>query len=238
MKLRNPKSKNHLNIKRKYHVLDVGGGHDPHPRANVVVDKYDDDNSHRCGDLVVRKNQTFVKADGESLPFEDNEFDYVVCKHVLEHVDDPIKFLKELSRVGKMGYLETPSLIGEFLHPKASHKWLLMEIDDELILYDKDKVNFVPNRDFGELFLTYLQSQSLGYKIFDKTEPLMRQVQIEWKDEITCLVNPDMDEYLRYFAKPWDLDMVKKIFPPRSVKKEIISMIQALLDITRVYMKK
>lgn len=237
MKVRNPRSKKDLTIKRSDKVLDVGGGHDPHPRANVVVDKYDDDNTHRCGDLVVKKNQTFIKADGESLPFEDNEFDYVICKHVLEHVDDPIQFLKELSRVGKNGYLETPSLMGEFLHPKESHKWILMELDNKVILYDKEVINFKPACDFGELFLTYFQSQSLGYKLFDRTEPLLRQLQIEWKDDITCLVNPEDEKYMKYFTKPWDMEMIKEIFPPRSLSKELRSSGVELWDIIRTYFK-
>jgi len=237
MKLRNPRSKSDLNIKRSYRVLDVGGGHAPHPRANVVVDKYDDDNTHRCGDLVVRKNQTFIKADGESLPFKDKEFDYVICKHVLEHVDDPVKFLKELSRVGKMGYLETPALIGEFLHPKESHKWILLEIENQVVLYDKETIGFKPVFDFGELFLTYLQQKSLGYKLFDKTHPLFRQVQFEWKDEVTCLVNPEDEKFKKYFTQPWDMDMIKSMTPQRGLLKELMVSGRELLSITKNYLK-
>lgn len=36
-------------------------------------------------------------------PFKDNEFDYVFASHVLEHVDDLIKVMKELKRVCKSG---------------------------------------------------------------------------------------------------------------------------------------
>ena len=39
MKIRNPKSRFHIDVKRSDYVLDVGGGHNPHPRANVVVDE-------------------------------------------------------------------------------------------------------------------------------------------------------------------------------------------------------
>ena len=39
----------------------------------------------------------------EELPFEDASFDFVNCAEVSEHVDDPIKVLKEIFRVLKPG---------------------------------------------------------------------------------------------------------------------------------------
>ena len=39
----------------------------------------------------------------EELPFEDASFDFVNCAEVSEHVDDPIKMLKEIFRVLKPG---------------------------------------------------------------------------------------------------------------------------------------
>ena len=66
MKLRNPSCRNDLFIQKKYKVLEVGGGNNPHPRSNVVVDKYIDNNYHRRGDLKVYSNQQFVCADGVS----------------------------------------------------------------------------------------------------------------------------------------------------------------------------
>ena len=57
MKYRNPKSRFNLSIGKKDHVLEVGGGHNPHPRSNVVVDKFVDCNYHRKSDVKVLKNQ-------------------------------------------------------------------------------------------------------------------------------------------------------------------------------------
>lgn len=44
---------------------------------------------------------TFVEAKLESLPFETNSFDTVICTHVLEHVLDPQQVIAELRRVAR-----------------------------------------------------------------------------------------------------------------------------------------
>ena len=52
-----------------------------------------------------------VKADILNLPFPDNEFDIVFCNHVLEHIEDDSKAMKELFRVmkpGGMGIFQVP----------------------------------------------------------------------------------------------------------------------------------
>lgn len=52
-----------------------------------------------------------VKADILDLPFEDNSFDVVFCNHVLEHIEDDAKAMRELYRVLKpegMGIFQVP----------------------------------------------------------------------------------------------------------------------------------
>lgn len=44
-----------------------------------------------------------VKADILNLPFEDKLFDFVLCNHVLEHIEDDAKAMSELFRVLKPG---------------------------------------------------------------------------------------------------------------------------------------
>lgn len=44
-----------------------------------------------------------VEARAEELPFPNASFDFVNCAEVSEHVDDPIKMLKEIKRVLKSG---------------------------------------------------------------------------------------------------------------------------------------
>lgn len=55
---------------------------------------------------------SFQVADVAKLPFENNFFEAAFCLEVLEHIDDPVKALKEVKRVLKKGsklYILVPS---------------------------------------------------------------------------------------------------------------------------------
>ena len=52
-----------------------------------------------------------VKADICNLPFQDNEFDFIFCNHVLEHIPNDTKAMQELYRVlapGGIGVFQIP----------------------------------------------------------------------------------------------------------------------------------
>jgi len=238
MKLRNPQNRYDIDIRKSARVLEVGGGHNPHPRSNVVVDKYSgSENLHRGLDLKILPNQKFINADGEALPFKDNEFDYVICNHVLEHVDNPANFLLEQCRVAKKGYLETPSLIGEYLVPKASHRWVILEIDKQIVLYEKERINFSPFLDLGYIFNEYLPKQSLPFKLLQRTQPNLITVNYEWEEGIDFLVNPNDDYYVNFFVRTWGEDFCKHIFAQRPLLKEGSVTWNAFIKICRSVLK-
>ena len=231
MKLSTPRSKHNLSIKSSEHVIEIGCGDHPHKRANIVVDKFPDDNTHRKGDLKILKHQTFIEADGQNLPFKNNEFDYAICTHVLEHVSDPTAFLKEQCRVAKRGYIETPSVTGEFLVPKASHKWLLLDIDDKIIMYDKELIGFKSPLDLGDIFLEYLPKFSIGYKILQHSHPQLMTMNYEWKENIDVLVNPENEYFRNFFTKPWTKETCERLWGKRQLRLEAKQTIIAMIEI-------
>ncbi|MEO5681425.1 MAG: methyltransferase domain-containing protein [Chitinophagaceae bacterium] len=233
MKIRNPRNRESLNIKSTDRVLEVGGGHNPHPRSNVVVDKFTDTNYHRSGDIKVLKNQTFMQADGENLPFKDNEFDYVICCQVLEHVENPEKFLAEQFRVAKRGFMETPSLLGEYLFPRESHKWIIHEMNGITYLVDKSKINFVYGFDMGELIQDYLPTHSIGFKILEKTHPNLITNRVEWEGDFQYVVNPEDPEILKYFTGKWKKEWADAFFPEKTKWEEFKDSSRAFYEMSR-----
>ncbi len=123
-----------LSINPQDRVLDVGGGHNPFPRADVIVDIDLCSGHHRNGQSIcINNNQKIVQADICNLPFKDKEFDFVVCIHVLEHVQDPGKACTELMRVARRGFIEVPRKWTEFYAGHPTHRWLVDEMSGALV---------------------------------------------------------------------------------------------------------
>ena len=182
---RTPYDRDNLKIGKKDKVLEVGPGHSPTFRSNVLVDLFVDSNYHRCGNLKIYPHQQFINANGEALPFKDKEFDYVICNQVLEHAENPAEFIREQCRVAKRGYMETPSLLGEFLFPKKSHKWIILHLDNKLILFEKSRMPGNYENNYGELFLNYLPYQSLTYKLLWYSFPVQGLAgMMVWQDSV------------------------------------------------------
>ncbi len=118
-------------------VLDIGSGGDPFPYANYLVDRFLDPTPHRHGSIE-QNNKPLISADIHQLPFRDKSFDFVYCAHILEHVDDPVKACAEIMRVGKRGYLETPTISEDimFAWAKERHKWHVVGINLTLCFFE------------------------------------------------------------------------------------------------------
>ena len=65
-------------------------------------------------------NVHFVQADGTALPFRDSWFDLVLSHSVIEHVADPLSYLKEARRVLAPGGIMLLST-APYLSPTGSH---------------------------------------------------------------------------------------------------------------------
>jgi hypothetical protein len=133
-------------------VLDIGSGHNPHPRADVLVDSFLSDDAERSGRAaVLPAGKHFVVADACAMPFRDKTFDFSICSHVAEHVEDVDGFCSELNRVARGGYLETPSKLAEVLRHAPNHRWYV-SINRRGALFFSPTPDGYPLGWFGKLF--------------------------------------------------------------------------------------
>ncbi len=162
-------------------VLEIGSGDRPNPRSDVLCDRYIDDNTERGGNLQI--DRPLICGDGHYLPFKDKAFDYVIASHIIEHMDDPVKFCQELMRVSRRGYIESPTEIAEKLFFWSFHKWYVNHIGDSIVMQHKD----TPNNGFGDLF-DYFYAYNPWYERFQKSVPDVFWMTYEWDGEINIRI--------------------------------------------------
>jgi len=170
-------------IKKNDLVLDVGSGDKPFWRADVIVDKYfEDDQQRHSGSVIFDNKKIFIKGDVENLPFKNKTFDFVFCSHLLEHVENPGKAIAELVRVARRGYIEVPNAVLELIHPFPSHLWYCLFLDNTLIFRQKEKRN-----DFLIKSINLFGKESVNDGLFEYS--LNRKInkifiRIYWKDNL------------------------------------------------------
>ena len=131
-------SLNSINKKLKEHsnwnVLDIGCGYTANEYASTVADVQDLSSFY--------KSKKFIKITDKKLPFKDNEFDFVITSHVIEHVEDFQFFINEIERITKQGYIELPTRLGDNIvfENLTDHIWWF-KYDDELNLLLASKKN-------------------------------------------------------------------------------------------------
>jgi predicted SAM-dependent methyltransferase len=109
-------------------------------------------------------------ADLTELPFENNQFDYIICNHILEHIPDDQKALNEIFRCLKVGghlVITVPWCIDEKTYNNSK-----VTTDDERILYfgQRDHVRLYGN-DFREI----LQNSGFNVKMYCNSEVFSKE---------------------------------------------------------------
>lgn len=126
--------------------------------------------SHRC--------------DATSLPRGDESCDFVLSSHVLEHLADPLRALREWRRVLRPGghlFLLLPHGARTFDHRRPVTEWSHLmadfegqtpetdrtHVDDCLRLTDTNHWSFVSSEDVHSLFDTNVESRNVHHHVFD-----------------------------------------------------------------------
>ena len=122
-----------LEENKSWKVLDVGCGYTANKNATTLCDVLDLQNYY--------PDKEFVKLESKNLPFKDNEFDFVIASHVLEHVKEANFFINELQRIANKGYIEVPTILEDNLvfENKKDHLWHMdfNDVDSKLIISNK-----------------------------------------------------------------------------------------------------
>lgn len=130
---------------------------------------------------IDEKSQADILHDLNSYPYpiEDNSIDRIYAKHIIEHLNDPKRFIKEISRILKPGgraFIETPHFSCRVAYSEPQHKLfysyfmfnnLLSDIDgitvirQEITFYKAFRfagVKYLANKypDIYERFWTYI----------------------------------------------------------------------------------
>ncbi|MEZ4801948.1 MAG: methyltransferase domain-containing protein [Gelidibacter sp.] len=130
-----------------------------------------------------------VKADICNLPFKDNEFDIILCNHVLEHIPNDIKAMQELYRVMK------PGGFGVFQIPQ--------ELNREKTFEDN---SITDHKERAKIFGQYDHVRIYGRDYFDKLRSI--RFKVEEVDYTATMSSEDIIKYC--LAKGEIIPVVRK----------------------------
>lgn len=178
----------HCPVPKDALVLEVGSGGSPYARANVLLDAYEATRERHWEPLVA--DRPTVLGFVENLPFRDGAFDFVIASHVLEHSSDPERFIAELQRVARAGYIETPDAFMERVNPYHDHRLEVTVRKNRLVI--RKKPNWCADPELVELYKQRAKSRVAGETI--PRHPFDFHVRYYWSDRIEHeVLNPEVD---------------------------------------------
>ena len=133
-------------------VLEIGPGHNPFAGVTHLLERNIADGRERGGHaLVVPTAAKLILGEATVLPFAADSFDFVYASHILEHVESPEAACREIMRVGKAGYIETPSpfleqglaLRDETCPDHWFHRWFVFSPSPGLLAFEPKSVEEV-----------------------------------------------------------------------------------------------
>ncbi len=141
------------------------------------------------------KKENIDKIDVANIPYGDNAFDLVICNHVLEHVPEYYKAIKEIFRVLKpngIAILQTPY-----------SKLLNQNFEDKNINTDKEKLFFYSETDHFRIFsenhfLKDLKQVGFKLKILENSDYFDEKTSyyfgINHKEDLIQVIKPSIKQ--------------------------------------------
>ena len=160
-------------------VLEVGPGHIPFGPATEFVD-------WQVSPSLAGRTVHVLDINSEPLPFPDGSFDFIYCRHTLEDIYDPIWVCREMDRVGRAGYVETPSPIAECCRgvDAGSPKWRGYNHHRYVIWVENDTLMFIPKYPLIE-HLDFGAAEGILVDALN-TSPMFWNTYFVWEGGLRC----------------------------------------------------
>ena len=161
---------------RRYRVLEIGSGSAPNPQADVLIDRdLHDDTERTRREPLRRDGRPLIAADGAALPFANQSFDLAIADSVLEHADDPTRFLDEMARVARRGMVVVPTTFAERVFYRPFHRFTFILDGGTLVIRPKNFPDV-----FGGLF-DYLAHFDRDFGRFARDHRWLFNLVYEWE---------------------------------------------------------
>lgn len=191
-----------LNLKASDLVLEIGSGHSPHYRADILCDRWLFSNKQRSN-FSLQIDRPLVICKGEMLPFGANAFDFVITRQALEHSLRPAKFLSEIERVGKKGLIICPHAIREEIFGWKNHHWWITQENGQLFL--SPKTSRKSNNYYHRLY-----EKRKAFRSFCRHIELELNIHFFWSAKIKFKINAKTDDLFRQRTKKQAEQLLRK----------------------------
>ena len=172
-----------LESQKQINILDLGCGKKKRP-GSIGVDFSDRHDADIIHDLNVFP-----------YPFPDNEFDEIYLDNVLEHLDNPIRVMEEIHRIGKTGS------IVKIIVPYFRSLWACIDPTHKVFFTVNSFAYFDPNHTICQRFDYTKARFAVGKIIFNET------LNVRWFKKIVArIANKFPNHYELYFSHLYPLD--------------------------------
>lgn len=185
-----------ITIGGRQKVIDIGSGHSPLIRADVLCDRTVIDAVQRPVPFAFVVPGRFVVGDILDLPFQEKAFDFAYSKNILEHVADPVRACIEMSRIARRGLIRAPSHLWEIMGGSPSHLWLISCQGKRLIFTRKTGRHVRLNAQIPERV-----RDSAHYERLFRAFPDLFYIEHSWENSIEVETVFEEDESDYYFCK-------------------------------------
>lgn len=161
----------------KTKIIDVSSGNKPYKEIFSHCEYLSHEFNGNSNILDTFRGEKTKKLDHDiyspidAIPVSNDEFDFVLCSEVFEHIPEPIKAMKELVRICKPGgkiLITAPFTSG--VHQEPYHFYSGFSPFFYNFLKEKYNLNIIDFKSQGDMFL--LQNQEIG-RVLSNRHPII-----------------------------------------------------------------